>query len=150
MRTNAESLIGVRVPGSREDFSKGIAIGSGIYLDDYTHIEAVRYPAGSDAMGPLATCSPAAAPGHTRICPGWDAFRLAPAASHPHRARAAPFRLGARKSSFSCACRLSTATSTCACAAAGSSRSERFLVSQGKKIPTFIPQANEFARRPRN
>ncbi|HVN05125.1 MAG TPA: NAD(P)-binding protein, partial [Bryobacteraceae bacterium] len=40
VRTNAESLIGVRVPGSQEDFSKGIAIGSGIYLDDYTHIEA--------------------------------------------------------------------------------------------------------------
>ena len=29
VRTNAESLIGVRVPRSREDLSKGIAIGSG-------------------------------------------------------------------------------------------------------------------------
>jgi cholesterol oxidase len=67
VRTNAESLIGVRVPGSREDFSKGIAIGSGIYLDDYTHIEAVRYPAGSDAMGPLATMLTGGRPGHTRI-----------------------------------------------------------------------------------
>jgi len=51
VRTNCESLIGVRVPGSREDLSKGIAIGSGFYLDQYTHIEATRYPAGSDAMG---------------------------------------------------------------------------------------------------
>src|SRR5450432_964147 len=55
VRTNAESLIGVRVPGSREDLSQGIAIGSGIYIDDHTHIEAVRYPAGADAMGLLAT-----------------------------------------------------------------------------------------------
>ena len=39
VRTNAESLIGVRIPGSREDLSKGVAIGSGIYLDEYTHIE---------------------------------------------------------------------------------------------------------------
>ena len=35
--------------------SKGIAIGSGIYIDEHTHIEATRYPAGSDAMGLLAT-----------------------------------------------------------------------------------------------
>ena len=42
VRTNSESLIGVRIPG--EDLSKGIAIGSGVYIDDHTHIEAVRYP----------------------------------------------------------------------------------------------------------
>ena len=71
VRTNAESLIGVRVPGSREDFSKGIAIGSGIYLDDYTHIEAVRYPAGSDAMGPLATLLTGGRPGTRASSPGW-------------------------------------------------------------------------------
>src|ERR1019366_8499760 len=47
VRTNCESLIGVRVPGSAQDLSKGIAIGSGFYLDQYTHIEATRYPAGS-------------------------------------------------------------------------------------------------------
>src|SRR3954470_23277665 len=38
VRTNAESLIGVRVPRSPDDLSKGIAIGSGIYLDEHTHI----------------------------------------------------------------------------------------------------------------
>lgn len=55
VRTNAESLIGVRFPGSQTDLSSGIAIGSSLYLDQNTHIEAVRYPAGSDAMGLLAT-----------------------------------------------------------------------------------------------
>src|ERR1039457_2856 len=42
VRTNSESLIGVRVPHSKEDLSKGIAIGSGFYLDDHTNIEATR------------------------------------------------------------------------------------------------------------
>ncbi|MGA7158559.1 MAG: GMC oxidoreductase [Acidobacteriaceae bacterium] len=53
VRTNAESLIGIRFPNSTVDLSKGIAIGSGIYLDDHTHIEATRYPNGSDAMSLL-------------------------------------------------------------------------------------------------
>ena len=44
MRTNSESLIGARMPGCAEDFRQGIAIGSGIYIDEHTHIEAVRYP----------------------------------------------------------------------------------------------------------
>ena len=44
VRTNSESLIGARMPGWSEDLSQGIAIGSGIYIDEHTHIEAVRYP----------------------------------------------------------------------------------------------------------
>ena len=47
VRTNSESLIGARTPGCSEDMSQGIAIGSGIYIDEHTHIEAVRYPSGS-------------------------------------------------------------------------------------------------------
>ncbi len=55
VRTNAESLIGVRFPGSSVDLSQGIAIGSGVQLDAHTHVEATRYPAGSDAMGLIST-----------------------------------------------------------------------------------------------
>lgn len=55
VRTNAESLIGLRFPGSPVDLSRGVAIGSGIHLPGGTHIEATRYPAGSDAMGLLTT-----------------------------------------------------------------------------------------------
>ena len=65
VRTNAESLIGVRYPG--EDLSTGLAIGSGIYLDQKTHIEAIRYPRGSDAMGFLLTVLTRGRPGLTRI-----------------------------------------------------------------------------------
>jgi cholesterol oxidase len=65
--TNAESLIAVRYPGSSNDMSKGIAIGSGIYIDANTHIEATRYPRGSDALSPLSTLLVNGRPGPTRI-----------------------------------------------------------------------------------
>ena len=146
VRTNAESLIGVRVPGSREDFSKGIAIGSGIYLDDYTHIEAVRYPAGSDAMGPLATLLTGGRPGHTRIW-SWLATLFSSLLRHPIRTARAlhPFGWARESIIFLCMQTLDVYIDM---------RLRRrwffpfrkILVSQGKKIPTFIPQANEFAR----
>ncbi len=53
--TNAESLLALRFPGCTEDFSRGIAIGSGVYLADGTHIEATRFPAGSDIASLLGT-----------------------------------------------------------------------------------------------
>src|SRR5262249_15919390 len=55
VRTNSESLIGVRFPGNRFDMSKGIAIGSGIHIDRFTHIEATRYSRGSDVLRLLPT-----------------------------------------------------------------------------------------------
>ena len=54
VRTNSEALVGARARGN-VDYSQGIAIASGVYVDDHTHIEVVRYPKGSDAMGMLAT-----------------------------------------------------------------------------------------------
>ncbi|MDR3762884.1 MAG: GMC family oxidoreductase [Acidobacteriota bacterium] len=67
IRTNSESLIGVRIPGCVQDMSKGVAIGSGVYIDAHTHIEAVRYPSGSDSMGLLSTILTGGRPGHSRI-----------------------------------------------------------------------------------
>jgi cholesterol oxidase len=55
LRTNSEALLGVRSTKSDVDYSKGIAITSGVFVDDKTHIEVVRYPAGSDALAPLGT-----------------------------------------------------------------------------------------------
>jgi cholesterol oxidase len=54
VRTNSESIVGVTSLQKGVDFSKGIAITSSIYPDEHTHIEPVRYSAGSDAMGSLA------------------------------------------------------------------------------------------------
>lgn len=55
LRTNSEALLSVRSNRPDVDYSKGIAITSGVFVDDKTHIEVVRYPAGSDALAPLAT-----------------------------------------------------------------------------------------------
>jgi cholesterol oxidase len=55
VRTNSEALLGVRSRRNDVDHSRGIAITSGVYVDDKTHVECVRYGAGSDALAPLAT-----------------------------------------------------------------------------------------------
>ena len=75
--TNSESLIGVRVPGSYDDLSKGVAIGSGVYIDEHTHIEAVRYPSGSDSMSAWSTILTGGRPGPGRIAL-WMKNLLAP------------------------------------------------------------------------
>ena len=54
IRTNSEALIGVTTRSSKLDFSKGISISSGFYADENTHVEPVRYPAGSNFMKFLA------------------------------------------------------------------------------------------------
>ncbi len=45
--TNSESLIWVAVPGGHDDHSQGIAINSLLQTDDHSHLEMVRYGAGS-------------------------------------------------------------------------------------------------------
>ncbi|MBP9112403.1 MAG: GMC family oxidoreductase [Polyangiaceae bacterium] len=55
VRTNSEALVGVVSKDKNVDYSKGIAITSGAFVDDSTHVEIVRYPAGSDAMALLTT-----------------------------------------------------------------------------------------------
>jgi cholesterol oxidase len=55
VRTNSEALLGVKSGRTDVDYSKGIAISAGIHVDAQTHIEACRYPAGSDFMSLLGT-----------------------------------------------------------------------------------------------
>jgi cholesterol oxidase len=47
IRTNSEALIGIVTPRRDEDLSKGIAIGSILHTDEHSHLEPVRYSAGS-------------------------------------------------------------------------------------------------------
>lgn len=47
IRTNSESLLGVTSTDTNKDFSKGVAISSIFHTDKYSHLEPVRYPAGS-------------------------------------------------------------------------------------------------------
>ena len=145
VRTNSESLIGVRIPGYREDLSKGVAIGSGVYLDDHTHIEVVRYPSGSDTMSLLSTILTGGRPGRRRILL-WIQNVFRSLLFHPLKT----LRLfrpwnWARE----------TMILLCMQALEGHIEMvwsrlwfwpfRKCLVSRGDKVPTYIPQANKFA-----
>jgi cholesterol oxidase len=60
VRTNSENLLTVTANHDQADHSKGIAIASGGYPDESTHIEIVRYPKGSSFMNcltvPMVEC----------------------------------------------------------------------------------------------
>lgn len=145
VRTNAESLIGVRVPGG-EDVSTGVAIGSGIYIDEHTHIEAVRYPAGSDAMGLLATPLTGGRAGHGRILL-WLRTLAASLLRRPwHTLRCLhPFGFARESLIFLCMQSLEGHIDM-RLGRPWYWPFHRVLRSHGKKVPTFIPQANDFAR----
>ncbi len=55
VRTNSESILTVDSSDTSVDWNDQIAITSGIYADDTTHIEMVRYNKGSDALSGLLT-----------------------------------------------------------------------------------------------
>jgi cholesterol oxidase len=54
VRTNSEVLMGVVTERRDVDLSQGIAIGSILRTDAHSHLEPVRYPAGSGFFRPLA------------------------------------------------------------------------------------------------
>jgi len=54
-RTNSEAIVGASAPTRTVDYSQGVAITSSIHPDAHTHIEPVRYPPGSNAMGLIST-----------------------------------------------------------------------------------------------
>ncbi len=140
VRTNAESLIGVRFPGNRFDMSKGIAIGSGIYLDAYTHIEATRYSQGSDVLGLLATMM-VTGRGWARIGK-W----IASAFRHPITFFRAAFPFGfARQTLIFLVMQTIDATLKFRLQRKWYWPFTKLLTSHGQRIPTNIPHANAFA-----
>jgi cholesterol oxidase len=147
VRTNSESLIGARVPGTREDLSQGIAIGSGVYIDEHTHIEAVRYPRGSDTMSLLTTILTDGRPGSQRMA-HWMKNVVSSLLLHPIRTfrLARPWGWAREAVILLCMQALEGEIQMCW-------RRPWFwpfkkgLVSRGEKVPTYIPQANEFAKK---
>jgi len=142
VRTNAESLIGIRFPGSTEDLSRGVAIGSGIYIDAHTHIEATRYPAGSDVMGLLTTVM--AAGRHRRM--SWLSSVLIMLLTRP-RALIGLLRARnwARESMILLCMQTLDGQLTMRLGRRWFWPFSRRLVTDGPRIPTFIPAANAFA-----
>jgi len=55
VRTNSEAIVGASARKPQPELTQGVAITSSIHPDDHTHIEPVRYPPGSNAMGLLTT-----------------------------------------------------------------------------------------------
>jgi cholesterol oxidase len=147
VRTNAESLIGVRVPGSAQDLSRGIAIGSGIYLDEQTHIEATRYPAGSDAMALFGTLLTNGRPGRSRILL-WLRNLALGLLRHPVRTVRCLHPFGWARESLILLCMQTLEGHI-------DMRLRRrwwwpfqkVLATEGPRVPTYIPQANAFAEK---
>ncbi len=145
VRTNSESLIGVRVPRSPDDLSKGVAIGSGIYIDENTHIEAVRYSEGSDTIGLISTLLTGGRPGPGRVAL-WLRNLVVSLLLHPLRTVRVlvPVRWAKEVMILLCMQALEGHINM---------RWQRhiywpfrkYLVSRGNRVPTFIPAANEFA-----
>src|SRR5581483_1578861 len=143
VRTNSESLIGVRVPRTKEDLSQGIAIGSRVYIDEHTHIEPVRYPSGSDAMSFLTTILTDGKPGLRRVAL-WLRNVIGSCFRHPLTTLRVLQPFGWARESVILLCMQALDASL-------EMRWERtwfppfgkVLVSRGKKIPTYIAQANE-------
>jgi cholesterol oxidase len=147
VRTNSESLIGVRIPGAKDDLSKGIAIGSGIFIDEHTHIEAVRYPGGSDAMSLLGTILTSGRPGRIRIL-SWMKNVFLSSLWHPIRT----FRIfqpyGWARESVILLCMQALEAHIDMCwKRLWFWPFRKFLASRGEKVPTYIPAANEFAEK---
>ena len=72
VRSNSESLIAVVTPEKGTNLSKGVAITSILHTDDHSHMEPVRYGAGS---GFFRTLLAPHAPGPTVLSRIWGGFR---------------------------------------------------------------------------
>ncbi|HEX2687733.1 MAG TPA: GMC family oxidoreductase, partial [Kofleriaceae bacterium] len=134
--------LGVRFPGQRFDMSKGIAIGSGIHVDRFTHIEATRYPRGSDVLG-LITTLLVNGTGWGRIL-RW----LASMVRHPIKFARASWPLGfARRTLILLVMQTIDATLRMRLRRRWFWPFRRLLSTEGERIPTNIPQANAFVER---
>lgn len=147
VRTNAESILGVRYPGSAEDLSTGIAIGSGIYIDEHTHIEAVRYPDGSNLMSGMFTVLTGGRAGPGRVL-YWLAAMLRLLVARPIAGLRAilPWRWS-RETVIFLVMQTLDGHIDMRWRRPWYFPFVRKLTSHGARIPTFIPQANVFTER---
>lgn len=147
VRTNSESLIGVRVPKTTDDLSKGVAIGSGIYIDEHTHVEAVRYPNGSDSMSAWSTILTGGRPGIGRIGL-WIKNVLWSFIRHPWNTFRVLQPFGwARESVILLCMQALDGHIDMKWKRSLFSPFRKTLVSRGQRVPTFIPAANAFAEK---
>jgi cholesterol oxidase len=146
VRTNSESLISMRVAHAREDLSQGIAIGSRVYIDEHTHIEPVRYPSGSDALSFLTTILTDGSPGPRRIGL-WLRNVVSAFLRNPRLTFHVLQPFGwARESVILLCMQALDGEIEMRWARPWFWPFRKFLISRGKRVPTYIPKANEFAK----
>ncbi|MTI29533.1 GMC family oxidoreductase [Cytophagales bacterium RKSG123] len=143
VRTNAEALLGVETSDKNIDMSKGVAIGSGVYLDEETHIEAVRYPKNSDALGLVSTPLVGGESYFRRIL-NWMAYGV----THPIRFLRPLLPKGfAKKSVILLVMQTVDLKINFTLSRPLWWPFSKKFQSTGQKIPSHIPKANEFARK---
>jgi cholesterol oxidase len=147
VRTNSEALLSVKANDKHADYSDQISITSGIYPDENTHIEVVRFNKGSDVMGILATLL---TDGGGRI-PRWVRF-LGNVLRHPLKFLKSLwiFGWGARTPVLLVMQTLENHIRfdyRRRWWRLGKRSMNSALVPGSKKIPSYIPIANEIARR---
>ena len=140
IRTNAESLIGVRFPAHDKSMSAGVAGGAAVYIDEHTHIGVARYPEGSDAASMLMTLMRSGRTGWARI-PAW----LWSLMRHPLKALRVHNPAGfARQSMLFVVMHTMDVHIDLRLRRRWYWPFSKLLCSEGAPIPTHIPDANAF------
>ena len=143
IRTNSESLLGIRFPANDKSMAQGVAGGAAIYLDEHTHIGVVRYPEGSGAASMLLTLMRSGRTGWGRI-PSWLWSLL----RHPLKALRVHNPVGfARQTMLFVVMQTMDAHIDLRLRRHWYWPFSKLLSSQGAPIPTHIPHANEFVER---
>ena len=139
-RTNSEAILGVDSRDGSKDWNDHIAITSGIYPDKNTHIEIVRYNKGSDVLYAIATVL---TDGGGSI-PRWLRF-LGTLIRHPYQVLRALWIPGQSARTSVVLVMQSTENYI------RLRRKKLGLISElppdGKRIPSYIPIANQVTRR---
>ncbi len=143
-RSNSEIICGARSRRGTVDHSQGIAIASDLQADRNTHIQIVRYPAGSDVMGLLGTLAVEGGKGVPRVV-RW----LARCLRHPvdFLRNAIPFGWAKRTVVVLVMQSLDNALTLVRKRRWGPGRDLRSRRAQGAQpIPSYLPIANQAAR----
>jgi cholesterol oxidase len=146
VRTNSESILGVMTRDRDVDFSKGLAASSSVFPDWHTQVQADRYPDGSDFLGLLSTVLVDGGGRWPRPL-RW----LATILKHPvDFARSLSPRGFARRSAVLVVMQDLDSRLRLVLARRWLKRSSTRLatrVDARRRVPTYIPIANDFARR---
>ncbi len=139
-RTNSEAILGVDSRDRTQDWNDHIAITSGIYPDKSTHIEIVRYNKGSDVLYAIATVL---TDGGGSI-PRWLRF-LGTLLRHPYQFLKALWIPG--MSARTSVILVMQSTENYLTLRHGKMGLSSELPATGKRIPSYIPIANQVTRR---